>query len=127
MPSSQAVLWDAAGRARLLLLCRDWLCLRPLVLACGALFLAGLVIPIFLLSNASVTIQPQYTATLIDTPDFAYNLTDASAEFTLWQYQETRLYTNTSTRTGEQQQLSYGFISSFDSGCSYFATPRWWL
>ena len=79
------------------------------------------------LCHAGVTIQPQYPAALLSSANFTYNLTTASAEFTLWSYTETRHFTNTSVATGlsipDNPYTYYNFISTFEAGCSYYGYP----
>ena len=114
----------AEDRADCRLVCRA----RPLLIiliACTFLVMLNLMCIILALSNASVTMDPQYPATLLSSPEFTYNLTTASAEFSLWAYTERRDFTNTSVLTGQQDDVYdfYHFISTFETGCSYYGYP----
>ena len=107
---------------------------RPFVVLliglCFSLTFATLFFLILGLANASITIRPQYPATLVSSASFTYNLTSTSqdsAEFSLWQYTEERHFTNTSVATGLQDPGNpwtyYHFVSTFEVGCAYYGYP----
>ena len=75
--------------------------------------------------TSTVTIPAQYPATLLPSADFSYNFTSSTAQFSIWQYIETRHYTNTSTITGIQdpQYNHYSFVSNMQTGCCYYGYP----